>query len=377
MKWLHAAFLICGLAASQAAAQPLFDSDASADQRRSLYSAADSLQRGLVLLGHPTDAFSLVDALGAAASPVPSDLSDALVAVSVEHKVAARRLGHVSPRALANADGPLILRVHPALDAEASDHYILLEEIGNGKAIVSSSRMDRQPIALADLSPLWEGDAVVLASSEEALAGQVAILTQTGTGQARWVALACGTLLFGMGLVFKPWRKTKYSFGRVFVAQPTLLMAMTAIGAGVYAATWANASVEEAQAASRADSGLLIDFRDAGSKISALEWTDIAEVDLAELIEKGGVIFVDARGQAEFDRAHLKGAISLPKFDASTIRLRLAGMSKDQTLVVYCSDKTCGRGRAASTALIRSGFTDVLHFEEGWRRLQSWEGLRE
>ena len=85
---------------------------------------------------------------------------------------------------------------------------------------------------------------------------------------------------------------------------------------------------------------------------------------------------MDARSRIAFEQDHLSGAILLDRFDASTVRLRLAGISRDTTLVVYCININCGRGRAASAALAKAGFTKVHHYPPGWVELRDWDVLR-
>jgi rhodanese-related sulfurtransferase len=122
-------------------------------------------------------------------------------------------------------------------------------------------------------------------------------------------------------------------------------------------------------------SSILIDFRDEVEPVSAINVVDLGAGKLRELLKAESVVFVDARSMEEFELAHIKDAIHLARFDSSSIRLGLAGIAKDQAIIVYCSSINCPRGRAATGALMKAGFTHVTHYPPGWSELKSWEEL--
>lgn len=60
----------------------------------------------------------------------------------------------------------------------------------------------------------------------------------------------------------------------------------------------------------------------------------ITVADARREAEAGRAVFVDVRGKTEFDKSHIKGALSLPKTEAAA---RAAEMPRDKTLVLYCA----------------------------------------
>ena len=60
----------------------------------------------------------------------------------------------------------------------------------------------------------------------------------------------------------------------------------------------------------------------------------ITVADARREAEAGRAVFVDVRTKAEFDRGHIKGAISLPKTEISA---RVGELPRNKTLIFYCA----------------------------------------
>lgn len=63
----------------------------------------------------------------------------------------------------------------------------------------------------------------------------------------------------------------------------------------------------------------------------------LPRIQIADAVAKLGqldVLFVDARSQAEFNTAHIKGAVSLP---VDEVEARLSELPKDKEIVFYCA----------------------------------------
>ena len=363
-------FLVSAVAGGSAVASPVLE-------RRSIYAAADSLHRGLQILGGSADAFALARSLETfAAEGTPGgSLCPALVRVAEDNGLAARYLmGLTSKDLLRPWKTPVIIRVRAALDADLADHYVLIEQIDEGWATVSTSRMKSQKIRTSDLAPLWNGDAVVLAKGQDDLNG-------FGGGHESGLPMVVGgvlvgVVLFGFSLRWRPALTGSRSVVGIGL-QILGLGAVAGVAAMVYATAWAGERVEGARAIAPQASETRIDFRNTSAPLTPLQWVDLSREELEAKVRQGDFTFIDARKQESFDKGHLDDSISLPRYDASTVRLRLAGYEKDHVLVVFCSGLDCGKGRAASTALIRAGFTQVFHYPEGWAELKSWKGLRD
>ena len=97
---------------------------------------------------------------------------------------------------------------------------------------------------------------------------------------------------------------------------------------------------------------------------------DIPRVSLEELKgmleKKEPIVVVDNRPKAEFDRQHIKGAVSLPwEKDVSERAQEI--LPKDRLIVTYCD---CGPGESDSAdvanQLILAGFDRVKVLANGW-----------
>ncbi len=78
-----------------------------------------------------------------------------------------------------------------------------------------------------------------------------------------------------------------------------------------------------------------------------------------------GIIFVDARGDDYYTDAHIKdawnsGFIMELMFKLDSLQTR------DQPVVVYCSDDECGSSEELAFDLYNEGFNNVLVFKGGW-----------
>ena len=91
--------------------------------------------------------------------------------------------------------------------------------------------------------------------------------------------------------------------------------------------------------------------------------------EVRAMMERGGVVLVDARGELFFRLGHLPGALSLPRD-----RFRMAydehrgvlGANSAGTIVVYCQSATCEDSTMVATALRDLGYGSVVILEGGW-----------
>jgi len=82
----------------------------------------------------------------------------------------------------------------------------------------------------------------------------------------------------------------------------------------------------------------------------------------------GDYQLVDVRQPAEYEKAHLPGAIFMP---LATLPDRVHELTKDIPTIAYCA--VGGRIRAASQYLAGQGFTDVYNMAGG---IKAWQGVR-
>ncbi|MEO6871134.1 MAG: rhodanese-like domain-containing protein [Chthoniobacterales bacterium] len=100
---------------------------------------------------------------------------------------------------------------------------------------------------------------------------------------------------------------------------------------------------------------------------------DAHEVTLAQAKSWGdAVLWVDARPEEEFEKAHVPGALSLneDRF-AELLPPVLAAWSPERKIVVYCSRKSCGASHAVAERLRNDAqLKNVYVLPGGWEEWQ-------
>jgi len=85
-----------------------------------------------------------------------------------------------------------------------------------------------------------------------------------------------------------------------------------------------------------------------------------AELDAGEPIK-----LVMAMHELHFQAAHIPGSIRIHSVEDVQI-----GLSVDDDIVVYCSDRSCAASRVVAQKLIDAGFPSVRHYPGG---LSEWQ----
>ena|SRR5437879_5725094 len=81
--------------------------------------------------------------------------------------------------------------------------------------------------------------------------------------------------------------------------------------------------------------------------------------------EKQAIVVVDVRAADAFKESHIRGAVSLPRDNWST----LAGLRKDKLNVLYCYSHVCHLAAAACVEFARQGYP-VMEMDGGFL---AWE----
>lgn len=94
----------------------------------------------------------------------------------------------------------------------------------------------------------------------------------------------------------------------------------------------------------------------------------ISREALAELIDKGEAIVIDALPAAYYGQVHIPGAINLIESD---VVKHAAGLipDKDAAIVTYCSNAACFNSQAVANRLEALGYTNVRKYRDG---IQDW-----
>jgi len=96
--------------------------------------------------------------------------------------------------------------------------------------------------------------------------------------------------------------------------------------------------------------------------------TTISVEDTKALFDKGGVVFLDVRGEKEYRSGHIPGAMNIPR---GLLEFVIGNKipDKNATIVVYC--KSGGRSCLASNTLVNMGYKNIKNMDGGWK---AWIG---
>jgi rhodanese-related sulfurtransferase len=97
--------------------------------------------------------------------------------------------------------------------------------------------------------------------------------------------------------------------------------------------------------------------------------TTVSVSEAKELFDQGA-LFIDPRGDADFDAGRVPGAVHLPLNGVLSEGALSEVAKKDETLVFYCNGIKCGVSAKACAKAVAWGFTDIRYFREGF---PGWE----
>lgn len=109
------------------------------------------------------------------------------------------------------------------------------------------------------------------------------------------------------------------------------------------------------------------EFRQLLKPVSKRE--DIPKIHIEEakaLLRTGRALFVDARGVAEYEMAHIKGAISIPAGTPIEKIKEMDSLLKDKLLISYCHGVGCRLSDKTANALFDAGYRKIYIFFGGW-----------
>lgn len=97
---------------------------------------------------------------------------------------------------------------------------------------------------------------------------------------------------------------------------------------------------------------------------------NICEVTVSEakeMLDKGGLVFLDCREPKEFKMGHVPGAMNIPR-GLIEFKINKKIPDKNGGIVIYC--KVGGRGCLSACTLCRMGYKNVMNMAGGWK---AWE----
>ena len=346
------------------------------DAKRMLFSAAESVQHVLSIYDKDIEVFAAIEALDASKQNADEKLSDRVVKVIVENSLKAKIVSGLTITNIRQLHLPVILMVQPAIEVPEKNHFVVLESVKSDELTIYAGSGQRIKLPLFSLSQLWNGDAILLAPD----ATGIQVPSSNANNIRFWIWLV---VILGVGMLVIGFIKKDRSSDKATKRLPKLAFQSTAVILIVVAAVIVNhvilhdQSLDDAVAQRAYASNVLVDFRNEHDLVSPIEVTDLEAESLKKKIaDHEDLLFIDARTDGQYEKSHIEGSILMDHFDAATARLKLAGIPKDTAIVVYCASITCGRGRACSGVLAKSGFTHVMHFPPGWAELQHWKELK-
>ena len=90
----------------------------------------------------------------------------------------------------------------------------------------------------------------------------------------------------------------------------------------------------------------------------------VTKEDVLEHLKNGSAVVVDVLGKGDYDRAHIKGAVSIPLDLLEQGELEALGDMKN--VITYCKSYTCGASKNAATILAGMGY-NAMAYEGGIR----------
>jgi rhodanese-related sulfurtransferase len=94
---------------------------------------------------------------------------------------------------------------------------------------------------------------------------------------------------------------------------------------------------------------------------------DISLPEAKKLFLEQSVIFIDARPQADYEKGHIKGALSLPWNEVDRNFMRVTeDISSDAPIISYCDGETCELSHNLAIFLLDMGFSNVRILINGW-----------
>lgn len=90
------------------------------------------------------------------------------------------------------------------------------------------------------------------------------------------------------------------------------------------------------------------------------------KLDFAYKLFKDGIKFIDSRSVEEFSEGHIKGAVNIPFYGSENHMETINRLSKNETIVTYCSSADCDISILAGDELFEMGFKRVYVYVGGY-----------
>jgi rhodanese-related sulfurtransferase len=90
------------------------------------------------------------------------------------------------------------------------------------------------------------------------------------------------------------------------------------------------------------------------------------KLDFAYKLFKDGIKFIDSRSVEEFSEGHIRGAVNIPFYGSENHMETINRLSKNETVVTYCSSADCDISVLSGEELFEMGFKRVYVYVGGY-----------
>ncbi len=88
--------------------------------------------------------------------------------------------------------------------------------------------------------------------------------------------------------------------------------------------------------------------------------------DVAKLISEGALV-IDVRAEQAYYKEHIPGALNIP---LAKLEEAMKELSKEKTIVVYCTNVECTASYIAARKLAASGYKNIYRYTPG---IKGWK----
>ncbi len=99
---------------------------------------------------------------------------------------------------------------------------------------------------------------------------------------------------------------------------------------------------------------------------------DISLIEAKNLFLQKAAIIIDARPNDDYEKGHIRGALSLPWRDVDQRFMEVTkDISVDTPIITYCDGETCELSHNLANFLLDLGFNNVRILANGWTKWQN------
>lgn len=256
------------------------------------------------------------------------------------HAVAMEQLTAGSLRA---TDRPIILHVRRPGPKTPYAHWVLFVGMEGDQARIVDPPNEVQTLSFAELLSLWDGTGIVVSDQPIDMAGiRLAAYTQ----QVVVLLLVIAVLMAGRWLL--PDRRWVGWVAAGFLAVIAACCYHLFHEEGLFGNTVAVAQVK--------------------GRYFPPELPTVTTEEVAQMVGRPDVTFIDARFPIAYEHGHVPGAINLPVYSGLVDRSRvLAAIPPGNRVILYCESAGCGWGELVGCDLYHRGYRDTAIYRGGYR----------